>query len=82
MKIIKFYKNGCAPCKTVEQYLESKNIPTDNVNIFDDPDAAFDYSIMSVPVTILLNNAGLEIYRVRGFDAKELDDLIGIYKQG
>jgi thioredoxin 1 len=81
MKVIKFYKNGCAPCNSVGQILESNNVPVENVNIYDDPDAAFDRNIMSVPVTILLDDAGEEVSRVVGLDIAGLQKLVEAYKQ-
>ncbi len=83
MKIIKFYKNGCAPCNSVATYLTSKGIEdVESVNIFDDPDKAFDYHIMSVPVTILMGPHHEEVSRVIGFNPEQLDKLIDSFKQG
>ncbi|RPK20025.1 thioredoxin family protein [Paenibacillus xylanexedens] len=83
MRIIKFYKNGCAPCNSVATYLSTKGIvDVENVNIFDDPDTAFDFNIMSVPVTVLMSDDNNELARVSGFNQSQLDSLIDTYKQG
>lgn len=76
MKVIKFYKNGCAPCKSVEQYLDSNGIQYEDVNIYDDPDTAFDHGIMSVPVVILLNDDGTEANRAIGFNIDKLKEIV------
>lgn len=85
LRIVKFYKNGCVPCNTVSTYLTNSGVgveQVESVNIFDDPDAAVDVGIMSVPVTILYGETGEEVLRVNGFDKEKLQHLVGIFKQG
>lgn len=85
MRIVKFYKNGCVPCNTVANYLTSSGIAADkveNINIFDDPDAAVDAGIMSVPVTLLVGDDGTELIRVNGFNKDKLQELVAAFKQG
>lgn len=78
MKLLKFEKDNCPACTTVENYLNSKNIKSEKVNPFENPKLAVKYGIMSVPVTILLDNDGNEVKRTIGFKQNELEDIIGL----
>ena len=50
--IIKFYTEGCAPCKAVSQVLNSLNIDYEEIDIGKDIDRAFHYKVRSVPTVI------------------------------
>lgn len=75
-KLIKFEQNLCAPCQMVSQFLDSKNVDYDVINVENNPDIAGEYGIMSVPVTILLDDNGNEVRRSQGFKPNELEELI------
>jgi glutaredoxin len=50
--IIKFYTEGCAPCKAVSQVLNSLNIDYEEIDIGKDIDRAIHYKVRSVPTVI------------------------------
>ena len=75
-KLIKIYKNNCFPCSQVSGYLKDNAIDHEEYNIMDNMDLAVKYDIMTVPVTILLDDNGLEIDRSKGYNEKELANLI------
>tara|TARA_R100001369_G_scaffold61993_1_gene88848 strand:+ start:571 stop:804 length:234 start_codon:yes stop_codon:yes gene_type:complete len=50
--IIKFYTEGCAPCKAVSQVLNSLEIDYKEVDIGKDIDSAIKYKVRSVPTVI------------------------------
>lgn len=76
IKIIKFEQSACQPCKSVSNYLDAKNVQYDSINVFDYPEEASKFLIMTVPVTILLNDDGKEISRSIGYRPNELDAII------
>lgn len=76
MELIKFEQDRCQPCKLVSTYLDSKNVQYEPINVEDEPERAGQYSIMSVPVTILLDDNGMEVKRSIGFQPVELDEMI------
>ncbi len=77
--IVEFGAVWCAPCKRLEPELEKlKDVWKDkfllaHINVDQDPDLAMQYSVMSVPTTILIKN-GVEIERFSGF--KPLNKII------
>lgn len=50
--IIKFYTEGCAPCKAVSQVLNSLEIDYEEIDIGKDIDRAIHYKVRSVPTII------------------------------
>lgn len=76
MKLIKFEKDDCVPCKNVSLYLDSKNIKYERINPFDNPDMAVKYRVRSVPTVILVDDNGNEIIREIGENLDNLDKII------
>lgn len=76
MKLIKFYKDGCAPCQSLSTYLESNNIQYTDINAFKNPQDAIKYQVMSLPTLILVDEEGNEVQRSTGFRPVEVQDLI------
>ena len=75
MRILKFYADYCAPCKAVSQNLKNARLPIEIVDVDaeDNEDMVREYGIRSVPVTILLDDAGKEVKRWIGvFDVNEI----------
>jgi thioredoxin 1 len=60
----------------VEQHLANNSVDYEKINIEDRPEIAMQYGVMSVPVTILLDDDGQELNRVVGFNPDEIDKLI------
>lgn len=81
MKLIKFEQPNCNPCALVSNYLDSKSVTYERINVVDDPEKASSFGIMGVPVTILLDDNGNEVRRVIGFKPAELDELINQLNQ-
>ncbi|WP_144509836.1 glutaredoxin family protein [Bacillus sp. FJAT-22090] len=75
-KLIKIYKQNCNPCTMVSGFLDSNSVVYDEFDIMENTELAVKYGIMSVPVTILLDNDGNEIARSNGFNPPELERLI------
>ena len=50
--IIKFYTEGCAPCKAVSKLLDQSEVIYDEIDIGKDIDAAIHYKVRSVPTVI------------------------------
>lgn len=74
--LLKLYKEDCVPCATLENFLNIQTIPHESVDIMKNTDLAVKYGIMSVPVTILLNENGEEVDRANGFNPEKLNELI------
>jgi len=63
LKLIKFWAEWCLPCKVmapiVDQVLDDEkfdNVEFISINIDEQPDAAREYSIRSIPTLLLVNN--------------------------
>lgn len=81
MRIIKFEKDNCAPCKMIEQFLKENNIEHEVVNVFNEPEKAQEHKVtFSVPVLLVLDDAGNQIFRTVGFKPLELDKFLEIVK--
>lgn len=76
MKILKLEKHNCRPCGMVENFLQDQNVKYDKINIEENPETSMQYGVMSVPVTLLLDDNGLEVDRVIGFNPPEIEKLI------
>lgn len=76
LKLLKFYKDSCPSCVLVTQYLDSKGVRYESINPFEQPEYGARYGLMSVPVTILLDENGNEIQRSNGYVPPQLDQLI------
>lgn len=70
--VIEFGAVWCAPCKRLEPELEKLLVVWKDkfilahINVDQDPDLAMQYSVMSVPTTILVKD-GIEAERFIGF---------------
>jgi len=63
--IIKFYTEGCAPCKAVSAVLNSNEIDYEEVDIGKDIDAAIKYKVRSVP-TVINTETGVALVGFKG----------------
>lgn len=69
-------KDGCVPCQIVGNMLDDRNIQYEVINILEHDDLREKYSIQGVPVLILLNDDGVEIDRVSGFNPLKIESLL------
>lgn len=79
MRLIKFEKVDCQPCKQMEDYLNSKGVKYETINAFDNPDVGPKYKVRSLP-TLLLMDGETESGRTIGFKPQEIDQLISKLK--
>lgn len=75
MKLMKVWMEGCGPCKALSQMLKTVDHPLvasmEDVNADEHPEVAAQYGIRSVPVMMLVDEAGTVIKRHNGFMAKD-----------
>ncbi len=76
MKLIKLEQPNCSNCSFVENFLIDNNVEYTKIDVTQQPDVALKYGVMSVPVTILLDDDENEVKRSIGFKPNELEDII------
>lgn len=76
MKLLKFYKENCAPCKSVDTFLKGIGAEFQEVHAFDQAHLSAEYAIGSVPTVILVDDEGKEIGRTVGFKPEEIKTLV------
>lgn len=81
MKMLKISKPNCGPCTNVANYLHELGISYEELDIKHDPSLIEKYDLSGVPVVILMDDEGKEVYRVSGFDPEEIDTVVKIYNQ-
>lgn len=64
MKIIKVYKDSCAPCKVLSERLESAGIEHDSMEA--DPVVIDRFGIRSVPTLLFIDDEGQVVDRLLG----------------
>lgn len=74
-KIIKFEKKDCNPCQMVSAWLDTREIEYERIDAFDNPMAAAEMKVRSVPTVILVKD-DKEIRRSTGFKPEELEELV------
>lgn len=77
MKILRFYTEGCGPCKVLAQNIEQlinnssltdfERVPVIPVNARVDVIAKEKYGITEVPTLVAVNEAGVMVNRISGF---------------
>lgn len=78
MKIIKFYKEDCTPCKMVQNFIDEQGVEVESVNPFVNPPMAIKYGIQSVPVVVLVDNEGNVVKKSIGYNPPEIEEIIGM----
>lgn len=80
-KVTVFTSEGCGFCKMVKAYLDSKQIPFNEIDVGKDPEAAAQLvqrtGQAGVPVTVFYDTD-----MVVGFDRGQIDSFIKIHKLG
>jgi thioredoxin 1 len=80
MKLLKFSRPGCSPCKIMENYLNDKEVSYQSIDVYEDAELANKFGIQSVPVLILLDEQDDVVDQVFGADSDELEQIINTYK--
>lgn len=75
-KLIKLEKPACRPCLMVSSFLDDQNVQYEPIDVTVHPEVGAEYGVMSVPVTILLDDTGKEVSRSIGFNPVQLEELI------
>lgn len=71
IRVIKFEKNDCAPCNMVSEFLDNKGVDYEKINPFENPEAAMQFRVRSVP-TVIVTKGNEEVRRIIGFKPEEL----------
>lgn len=79
MELLLFTQKNCAPCKELKLFLNNSKVEFEEVNLSEDEHKHFaeEYSIMSTPVTILVED-GEELIRFNGAKRDVKDELLDI----
>jgi len=81
MKLLKFISASCAKCDVVSQFLMSKNVSFDVIDVQQNQACAGRYGIHSVPTTILLTENDVELARSVGVNPPELIKILAMYQK-
>jgi thioredoxin 1 len=76
MKVLKLYQPNCNPCVSVTNFLDDQEVNYESIDVTQNTDIAMKYGVMSTPITILLDDEGKEVKRVRGFNPAELEEIV------
>lgn len=74
-QLIKFSKPNCVPCSILSNYLNSKGVEYQEVNPLDDVITGAKYAISSVPVLLVVDENGTEVFRVTGFNPSNTSEV-------
>lgn len=75
-KLLVLSKNDCSACGLVKGFLDGEGVSYDSINVQENIDVAIQYGVMSVPVTLLLDDEGNEIERVNGYKPPVIESFI------
>ena len=75
MEILVLSKEDCPYCELTKSFLSNQDVEYRVVNVTEQPEYAEQYDIMSVPVTLLLDEDE-EIIRSSGFNPSVLNSMI------
>lgn len=91
MKLFKFRQTVCRPCIELENFLNYElEVHPDQVYIMDDPDAekeeiamekASQFGIMNSPVLVLVDDNGVEVERVTGYNPSKADEVRALFEK-
>ena len=81
MKYLYFSAPWCGPCKMFGPVMErvGKVVPVEKYDVDENPELATQYSVRNIPTTILVNEAGEELFRQIGANAEHI--LLEAYKE-
>lgn len=75
-QLIKLEQPNCRPCSMVSEFLVNNGVTYTTYDVTEKPEKAAEYGVMSVPVTILLDDNGKELQRSIGCNYGELEEMI------
>ncbi|WP_310876943.1 thioredoxin family protein [Priestia megaterium] len=75
-QLIKLEQPNCRPCSEVSKFLANNGVTYTTYDVTEKPEVAAEYGVMSVPVTILLDDNGKELQRSIGCNYGELEEMI------
>lgn len=58
MRILKFGSDWCGPCKVMHEKLKNCKYPLEEIDVDEHEDLTEKYGIRSIPVTVIVDNAG------------------------
>lgn len=64
--LLLFGSQTCVPCKAVKSQLDLNNIQYDYVDVFEQPEVAGQYGVMSTPTMFELDENGEQLSRTVG----------------
>ena len=81
MKYLYFSAPWCGPCKMFGPVMErvGTQVPVEKYNVDENSELAAQYSIRSIPTTVLVNESGKEIFRQIGASNEHV--LVEAYKE-
>lgn len=75
-QLLKFSRIGCTPCKVMTNFLQDKGVNYKELDVEEDAQLTAQYGISSVPTLLLVNEDGVVLERIVGFDAGEIEELL------
>lgn len=79
MKVLKFEKNPCTPCKMVDMMMGGLGVSVDEkIDIETNIEMREKYDVMSVPTLVLIDKDGNKVDSVTGIDE---DKTIELFKK-
>lgn len=81
MKYLYFSAPWCGPCKMFGPVMErvGETIPVEKYNVDENSELAAQYSVRSIPTTVLVNESGEEVFRQIGASSEHV--LLEAYKE-
>lgn len=77
MKLVKFYSDFCASCKTLDKILQENNIEYESIDVLKNTELARKLNIRSLPVLMYMGDDENEITRYTGsIKTKEISEWI------
>ena len=76
VKVLKFSRQGCAPCVRMENKLLSEDVVFESYDVENDLEMTAKFGVSSVPTLILVTEDDEILDRVVGFNDSAIDALI------
>lgn len=66
MKILKFYADWCAPCRTLTTMLDGHDFPIKAINIDLEPETTLKFNVRKVPTLVFIDEKENVLHRLNG----------------